>query len=279
MFWIKKGAPFEQVARSVLELKKLKSRETQLASKRQIERLIKNFGRFNIDEIRESDWVDYVDRERKKKPRTFYDDRKYMRMILLYAMREGLIKNRIALPIPDLPWNAGRELSQCELRRLENSAGRKLRFQIQIAWKMGLRLREMLRLRWDQVDLGDGIIHFSSGDTKTRKPRKVPIPPDLLPRFRARMRRSASRFVFPGRTMDRPQEYNQRAWRRLKLKTGIKARWHDLRHTCATQLLRKGVPPHIVRRYLGMSELVLNRVYAHVQVEDLRTAALAMSKR
>ena len=56
------------------------------------------------------------------------------------------------------------------------------------------------------------------------------------------------------------------AFRRLLRKTGIKSlRFHDLRHTHATQLLRQGVHPKIVSERLGHSTVGITLdTYSHV---------------
>lgn len=268
---------FGKIATEVLRLKQIKAEETRKAASRQIGRLIENFGAMPIGQITENAWVEYVQREMDRKPRKFFDDRKYMRMILLYAARKKLITDRPQLPIPDIDEPAGREISTAELQRLEEAAGPELRFQIRVGWKMGLRLREMMRLRWDQFNWEEGTIVFSAGKTKTRRSREVAIPPDLLRVFEARKALSESAFVFPSRDPSKSQEHNRTAWGRCKTKAEVRARWHDLRHTCATVMLRRGIPMHVARRYLGMSERVLSRIYLHLNRDDLRKAAKAMT--
>lgn len=277
MLW-RKRTLFREVAENVLRSKDLRADETKKAAKRQLTRLIQNFGELVISDLTDEHWTAYLVEERKRRPRKFFDDRKYMRQCVRYAVRKGLIEKPLELQIPDLPWNAGREVLSHELARLEACAGPTLRFQIRIAWKMGLRLREMMRLRWDQVDLERGLLTLGISDTKTRRGRTVGIPPDLLPQFRAWRRRSRARFVFPSRGVDRPQDNNKTAWRRCKAKAQVSARWHDLRHTCATLLLRRGVPIHVVKDLLGMSAKVLTKIYAHSNIDDIRRAAEAMSK-
>lgn len=273
----KKSHTFAEVAAQVLRLKQLKSPNTRLAANFQISRLTRNFGRRSISRISEDDWVEYVAAQRSVRDRKFFDDRKYMKMILLYAHRRRYIQSVPPLPIPDLPSTAGRALSASEIRELERYANPALRLQIRIAWKMGLRLREMLRLRWDQFDWVKNTIRFGAAETKTRRARVVPIPIDLIPEFLEIMRCSQSRFVFPGRYGIGNAESNKTAWRRCKRDAQIRARWHDLRHTCATTLIQRGVRIDIVCLYLGMSEAVLNRTYLHPSDEEMRRAAEVMS--
>lgn len=286
---------FEQIAREVLLEKQLSSNETKKAATRQLNRLIRNFGSLPIAEVTECLWIQYVLRERSIKDRTFFDDRKYMRIVLGAALRRNLIGAPPRLPIPDLPWDAGRELTQRELKALREAAakpsadvqGREgdnnqksvdLLFQIDIGWKMGLRLREMLFLRWDQFNWEQRTIRLRAGDVKTRVGREIPVNPDLWPEFQARFNRAASQFVFPSRIEGRPVSNNKTAWRRCRREAGVDCRWHDLRGTCATLMLRAGVPRHVVKDYLGMSEPVLDSIYAHLTMDDKRLAALVMTE-
>ena len=60
--------------------------------------------------------------------------------------------------------------------------------------------------------------------------------------------------------------FGQRSYADLIEKAGVKTiRFHDLRHTCATLLLAKGVNPKIVQERLGHSDIsmTLNR-YSHI---------------
>ncbi len=50
-------------------------------------------------------------------------------------------------------------------------------------------------------------------------------------------------------------------------------RFHDLRHSCVTLLLRLGVPLHIVQAIVGHADVqVTMAVYAHASLEDQRKA-------
>ena len=54
-------------------------------------------------------------------------------------------------------------------------------------------------------------------------------------------------------------------------------RFHDLRHTCATLLLRQGVNPKFVQELLGHTDVSLTlNVYSHVLPDMGDTAAGAM---
>ena len=54
-------------------------------------------------------------------------------------------------------------------------------------------------------------------------------------------------------------------------------RLHDLRHSCATLLIAKGVHPRVVMEVLGHSQISITmNTYGHVTAEAQRSAAQAM---
>lgn len=268
---------FKQPALEVLEMKRLKTKRTFIEATYYINRLIKYFGEKKLIDVTEHEWAKYLIDQEKIRPRKYYHDKKYMRMILLYAIRHGLLEKMIQLNIPNKPVDAGKEFSEEEIQRLLSVASPTLGFQIEIAYKMGLRLREMLHLRWDQINWDKKIIVFLAKDTKTRRGKLVPINPDLYPRFRARFSYTKSPYMFPSpQNINRPQDDNKKTWQKYKTLAKVQGRWHDLRHTCASRMLRHGVSRLVVARMLGMSEQVLDRIYAHVNEEDLWRAANLM---
>jgi integrase len=69
-----------------------------------------------------------------------------------------------------------------------------------------------------------------------------------------------------------------RSWKPLLKKAGLSdTRFHDLRHTCATLLLTKGVHPKIVQEMLGHSSITITLdLYSHVLPDMQREAVSAM---
>ncbi len=75
---------------------------------------------------------------------------------------------------PPEPENLDRPLSRDEWSRLTEAAEPWLKPILQMAAATGARLKEVVGLVWENVDLKDGIVYFSS-DNKTGKPRAVPF--------------------------------------------------------------------------------------------------------
>ena len=49
-------------------------------------------------------------------------------------------------------------------------------------------------------------------------------------------------------------------------------RWHDLRHTYATDEIRKGMPIYTLSKLMGHANVVVTEKYAHLYTEDLHEA-------
>ena len=58
------------------------------------------------------------------------------------------------------------------------------------------------------------------------------------------------------------------AWRAARTTAGVEARFHDLRHTCASRLLAAGVSPVAVADAMGHSVPILLATYAHLMPND-----------
>src|SRR5438874_6612070 len=91
-------------------------------------------------------------------------------------------------------------------------------------------------------------------------------PSDAEPRFCPSCRK-----VTDGRGRPLPAPRGRRLW---PVALNIPIRFHDLRHTFATELLRRGVDSYRVQRLMRHSDVrgTLG-TYAHLLVEDLRAAA------
>lgn len=68
-------------------------------------------------------------------------------------------------------------------------------------------------------------------------------------------------------------------WLIAKRKSGLELAPHDLRHTCASWLLKSGVPMHVVQRHLGHESMAItNEIYSHVDRSTYDDAAAAMGR-
>ena len=184
-------------------------------------------------------------------------------------MRKRLLSINPAtlLPIPNAHNERDRVLTAKEWERLYAAAAPHLKPILLTAYHLGQRLGEILNLTWDRVDLQRGIITLRAIDTKTRKPRRIPITPPVKAALveLSKVRDLAHKHVFVYQR--NPVREIRTAFKTACKKAGIQnLRFHDLRHCAATNLRRAGVDtttamqiighksPHMWKRYNTVAE-------------------------
>lgn len=157
-----------------------------------------------------------------------------------------------------------------------------LNLMVRVGLRTGMRKGEIAALEWDCVNFDDSIIQVKRnivkgivGAPKSKKSRVLPMSRDvhdlLYDRRRARglvFRRSERKIQWaPYRqaTDYISTKMMSRAASRICARTGVRdLGWHALRHTFATQLIRRGVDIHQVCTLLGHSSITVTEKYLHV---------------
>jgi integrase len=82
-----------------------------------------------------------------------------------------------------------------------------------------------------------------------------------------------------GNALD-PTNLTRSAFKPLVVRAGVPLiRFHDLRHTAATLLLKEGIPVKVVSELLGHSDVAITlRIYAHVLPEMQAQATAALER-
>ena len=158
-----------------------------------------------------------------------------------------------------------------ELRLLDASLAH-MRPIIICALHTGMRRGEILGLRWDQVDFGNGTIRVDKA--KSGKPRFIPINGTLLGLLRRQqIEHPGAEFVFPSFRTGRAFFKVDKAFKRAcKLASITGLRFHDLRHTFASRLIARGVDIITVKELLGHSSVRITERYTHSLSEQRRRA-------
>ena len=155
-------------------------------------------------------------------------------------------------------------------------------YGIVICMYTGLRLGELLALKWENVDLKackisvTSTCYYLSGkriiDTpKTQHSvRTIPIPKQILPLFKAlKKEESTTQFVIQSKGTPVSNRSYQRSFELLLKKLCIPSKgFHCLRHTFATRALECGMDVKTLSELLGHKNptVTLNR-YAHSMLE------------
>jgi len=188
-----------------------------------------------------------------------------------------------------------RELTPDEQKRLFANLTADLAAVVEFAVLSGQRKSSVVTLERRKVDF-DGMRAVVT--IKGGKEHQFPLTARMVEIIRAQPEVAGCPFVFtyecrrpsPARA-DRPRRYKgkrypfsaqgwTRQWKKALTDAGITDfRFHDLRHTNATRLLRSSGNLKVVQTLLGHSDIATTGRYAHVLEDDLRNAMVAEESR
>ena len=139
----------------------------------------------------------------------------------------------------------------------------------------GARLREVLHLRWENVDFERGVLFLP--DSETGKKTIILNAPALA------VLNSLDKigpYVIAGERLDKPRADLKRPWALVRQRAGLEGlRIHDLRHTYASFGAGGGLGLPIVGKLLGHVRASTTQRYAHLDNDPLRKAAEAIGGR
>ncbi len=224
---------------------------------------------------------------------------------LKQATDDGLIPRNVAsLVKPPRPRREEiRPLDSEQVRSLfETTRGDRLEALYVVAVTTGMRREELQGLKWDDLDLEAGTLQVRRTLSepkggwifeapKSGKGRSIRLTRRAISALREHRKRQLEErmqraglwsdhgLVFPSAIGTPISGGNlSRSFKALLQRAGLPAvRFHDLRHTCATLLLKQGVNPKYVQELLGHADISLTlNVYSHILPDMGATSADAM---
>ena len=161
------------------------------------------------------------------------------------------------------------------LKILKNITVLRHRACLTLIYSCGLRLKEGLGLKVNQIDSRRMVIHIR--EAKGNRDRYVPLPESTLQILRAHYlthRNPVLVFPAPGRGEKNepttckplPDSSIQTVFKKSLKESGINkdASVHSLRHSYATHLLENGTDIRIIQEYLGHSSIRTTMIYTRV---------------
>jgi integrase len=142
----------------------------------------------------------------------------------------------------------------------------------------GLRRGETLSLKWSDVDLEveRGRIHIRPENEKTNRGRTVSLRDRLKAELVTLWEQSEKQpdgFVFGIR------DNFKNSWRTVCRLAGVtNLRYHDLRHTAISRMVKAGVPVSTAMKIAGHTTLGMFNRYHNLTNEDVDMAAAALDK-
>jgi integrase len=213
-------------------------------------------------------------------PKTINNILTVLRRMLVIARKRGLIEH-----VPEFEWLKGDRpefdfFDFDEAKRLVAAAEGEWRTMILVALRTGMRIGELLALRWEDVDLNAGritvrrnVVWGYVGTPKSGKPREIPLSNDALAALKShRHLRGPLVFCDDGGHMLTEGEVRHPLWRACKRAGLRQITWHVCRHTFASHLVMRGVPIKAVQELMGHSTILITMRYAHLAPEVSREA-------
>ena len=141
----------------------------------------------------------------------------------------------------------------------------------------GARLREILHLRWEQIDLDRGLLFLVDSKigrkTSVLNAAAIAVIVNVAPISRITSRTG---FLIQSSVSDQPRADLKRPWRAIQRHAGLTGvRLHDLRHTFASIGAGASLGLPIVGRLLGHAQPQTIARYAHLDAQPLRRRQFA----
>jgi integrase len=170
-----------------------------------------------------------------------------------------------------------RFLEREEIAKLFSNCSRKLRPVVTVAIFTGMRRGEIFRLKWHDIDVRRNIITLL--DTKNGDKREVPMNEQVKTALIRVPKHPESPYVFCNEEGQPLHDIRKSFWTALR-KAGIKDfRWHDLRHTFASQLVMSGIDLNTVRELLGHKDITMTLRYSHLSPSYKHRAVEILGRR
>jgi integrase len=269
----------QHVAHARTHMKSIKTLEGYM------KRIRKRWGRLRLTDIRQQDVAKWLAELRAQglAPATVEKTRIIMnRSFQLGAQWEvpGADRNPIKA-VPRIKFSNARELyiNAEEAARLvaaaEGSRNKQLAAIVRLLLLLGMRVSELLSMRWENVDTGKQTIFIPT--SKTGRSRRLPLPRAAIDIIERLPRPAGAIYLFPSsRDPKKHLTTIKHGWQAARDAAGLpNLRIHDLRHSAASAWINNGVGLATVGKLLGHANLASSARYSHLADDTLMAAVEA----
>jgi integrase len=142
----------------------------------------------------------------------------------------------------------------------------------------GLRRANILRMKWEQVQFGTRSLLLPGTVMKNGSVLRVPLSGMALEILREQFGKSDVH-VFPKPDGKPAAEIPSKVWAAAIKNAGLDdVRWHDLRHTWASQLRQQGLGLEVIQELGGWKDSRMVKRYSHLNIDHLHEAAALIDR-
>lgn len=206
-------------------------------------------------------------------------------VVLQFPIRPVPLRNINSIPKQTLPirlknthYRSREYLTEHEVEQLIHAAGRVGRHGhrdatlIMLAYRHGLRVSELVNLRWEQIDRQQGLIHINR--VKRGTPSVHPLRgPEIVALHQLQTGYPMSPYVFGS---ERKAPLSADAFRKIIARAGKEATLpfpvhpHMLRHACGYKLAQAGQDTRAIQHYLGHKNIQHTVRYTQLSAERFK---------
>lgn len=195
-----------------------------------------------------------------------------LRAILRKAHREWRWLDALpAVPMHRPELSEPRFLTREEFARLRAELPSHLQLAADVAVRTGLRMRSMLALTWDRVDLKARRAWVPGAQMKAGRSHGIPLSREVCRILKRARGENPHVFTFEGAAIG---DCNTAAFKKAVKRAEVEPlRWHDLRHTWASWAVQSGVTLQELMELGGWKSYSMVLRYAHLAPDHLAAAA------
>jgi integrase/recombinase XerD len=187
-----------------------------------------------------------------------------------YELTVGMKEKISKIPYPKSDKKLPIVLSVDEIQKMFNVCENlKHRVILALLYSCGLRVSELINLKWCHIDKSRMIINIIQA--KGLKDRQVMLSEDLIPLLYSYYKEYKSKeYVLNGQFPDKQLQYSDRSVgevvKQLAKKAGITKRvyTHLMRHCSFTHMVENGTDINLVQRLAGHSSVKTTNLYLHI---------------
>lgn len=148
------------------------------------------------------------------------------------------------------------------------------------AFYTGMRIGEILNMKWDWIDTAQNIIIIKNSATfksKSKKERIIPIH-NKVNEILSRYNKNSAFIFYRVKGIKLNEDFVSKKFKKYlrdaKLSDDI--HFHTLRHSFASNLVQKGANLYVVKELLGHEDIKTTQVYSHLTQSSLTSAVLLL---
>ncbi|MCR4318792.1 MAG: site-specific integrase [Candidatus Brocadiaceae bacterium] len=268
----------KEYTKRYLELCKNDKENTFIAKQRAVNILAALLGDYKLDKLNDVVVEKYIIKRQDEgiKPGSINEDVSKLKHILSTACKEGILNSIPCNNIKKLKvlQTRDRVLSSEEITVIlkGDSLKAKDRLMILVSFFTGMRLNEVVSLKWSDVDFTRSLISFIA--SKTGKLVTVPLSSYLASELQAHKANSTGNGIFENKTITRriSNTYSAYFIKVFKKINFCGFSFHGLRHTFLSLHGDMGTGAFITKELAGHSTLDMTLRYTHVNLDHKRKA-------